>query len=186
MSIFTSMMSKIKDPTYRELARKANGPPEVAPRRYDPVLAARQNANIARQARGVGMGLTNQITQGLQNRGLGRSAGVFNAAGAGSRRTAQEAASLTCTELLVETSRQAAGAFARANQKGARVLCIKTKGTRSMVHCHTQNDRRKTRVSFARERCLLVRPVTVVCSEPPTWFFSAAYFCWVSGGPSSA
>ena len=78
-------MSKIKDPTYRELARKANGPPEVAPRRYDPVLAARQNANIAGQARGVGMGLTNQITQGLQNRGLGRSAGVFNAASAGAR-----------------------------------------------------------------------------------------------------
>ena len=83
MSLLEGAVQRIKAGKLRLPSQTAV--PEVPPRRYDPVLAARQSANIAGQARGVGMGLTNQIVAGLRNRGLGRSAGVFNAAGAGAR-----------------------------------------------------------------------------------------------------
>jgi hypothetical protein len=57
----------------------------VGTRRFDPVLAKRARANINAQGRGIGIGTANQIGTGLLNRGLGNSAGIYGAAGAGGR-----------------------------------------------------------------------------------------------------
>jgi hypothetical protein len=57
----------------------------VGRRGYDPILAKKARANIAGRGREIGTGVTNQVTTGLQNRGLGRSAGMLNAVGLGTQ-----------------------------------------------------------------------------------------------------
>lgn len=55
---------------------------DVPPRYYDPALAAKARESFANTGISAGMGQYNRILQGLRNAGLGRSAGMFNAAGA--------------------------------------------------------------------------------------------------------
>jgi hypothetical protein len=57
----------------------------VATRGYDPNIAKKARGTIAMRGREIGTGVTNQVTTGLQNRGLGRSAGMLNAVGLGAR-----------------------------------------------------------------------------------------------------